>query len=153
MYGKQPTHHPSTARQGKIVRHHRSLFVKQKLPLTPASCDSRFALRQDDVEHHFVFLNNNKKVGSVVCRGSGRLQAMVPPTVVQPTDYPPPLPSPSSSQAYTGPPLKMVIAGKPSSGKGSISPMVSRAYRGVYVASGNLLRSEVGTELYYSKIE
>ena len=44
---------------------------------------------------------------------------------------------------YKGPPLKIVVAGKPSSGKGSISPMVSRAYRGVYVASGNLLRSEV----------
>lgn len=44
---------------------------------------------------------------------------------------------------YKGPPLKILIAGKPSSGKGSICPMISRAYRGVYLASGNLLRSEV----------
>ena len=41
--------------------------------------------------------------------------------------------------------MKIVVTGKPSSGKGSISPMVSRAYRGVYVSSGNLLRSEVNS--------
>ena len=46
-------------------------------------------------------------------------------------------------KGYDGPPLKIIVTGKPSSGKGSISPMVSRAYRGVYIASGNLLRSEV----------
>lgn len=47
------------------------------------------------------------------------------------------------TKGYDGPPLKIIVTGKPSSGKGSISPMVSRAYRGVYIASGNLLRSEV----------
>lgn len=50
------------------------------------------------------------------------------------------------AKLYNGPPLKIVVTGKPSSGKGSISPMVSRAYRGVYVASGNLLRSEAQAE-------
>ncbi|CBN74091.1 Adenylate kinase family protein [Ectocarpus siliculosus] len=50
------------------------------------------------------------------------------------------------SKAYDGPPLKIIVTGKPSSGKGSISPMLSRAYRGVYIASGNLLRSEAQAE-------
>ncbi|CAB1105578.1 unnamed protein product [Ectocarpus sp. CCAP 1310/34] len=55
-------------------------------------------------------------------------------------------------KAYDGPPLKIIVTGKPSSGKGSISPMLSRAYRGVYIASGNLLRSEAQAETSLGKI-
>ncbi|CAN0260460.1 unnamed protein product [Ascophyllum nodosum] len=56
------------------------------------------------------------------------------------------------AKRYTGPPMRIIIAGKPSSGKGSISPMLSRAFRGVYIASGNLLRSEAQAETELGKV-
>ncbi|CAM9242463.1 unnamed protein product [Discosporangium mesarthrocarpum] len=60
--------------------------------------------------------------------------------------------SEARGEKYKGPPMKIFVAGKPSSGKGTISPMISRAYRGVYVSSGNLLRSEVQAETDLGKI-
>ncbi|CAM9568541.1 unnamed protein product [Chrysoparadoxa australica] len=51
-------------------------------------------------------------------------------------------------RSYTGPPLGILLLGKPSTGKGTLAPMISRAYHGVIVGTGNLLRMEVmaGTE-------
>eukprot|EP00611_Tribonema_gayanum_P019269 TRINITY_DN3302_c0_g2_i1.p1 TRINITY_DN3302_c0_g2~~TRINITY_DN3302_c0_g2_i1.p1 ORF type:complete len:711 (+),score=209.74 TRINITY_DN3302_c0_g2_i1:2723-4855(+) len=49
-------------------------------------------------------------------------------------------------QNYKGPPMKILLLGKPCSGKGTIAPMLSRAYRAVVVSTGNLLRAEVKAE-------
>ncbi|KAM3567743.1 hypothetical protein VYU27_010118, partial [Nannochloropsis oceanica] len=42
--------------------------------------------------------------------------------------------------------LKVVLTGKPCSGKGTQAPMMGRKYRMVHIATGNLLRAEIQAE-------
>lgn len=46
------------------------------------------------------------------------------------------------SRQYKGPPLNVVVLGKPASGKGTITPMLATAFRVTNIGVGNLLRSE-----------
>ena len=45
--------------------------------------------------------------------------------------------------------LKLLLLGKPSSGKGTIAPLISQRHRAVHISVGDLLRAEIrsGTEL------